>query len=223
MNMAEVTKAELQQQLTDMTNRAAAAETRVEQLTADLGRAIERADQEAKARQEAAAELEKADTEIGELRKSLKAYKGSATKARGEVTVLRKQISPQARPIGAMKPAKSDEEAAARSATLAAAFAQDTLELVFSDGKREIRELAPLTISGDAWRIMPSQGPDDLGRVLNHEPILEPGDCQREQFDLKGFALINEAGQQVAYRALPDAIRIRRNERFQLPHNTIRF
>jgi hypothetical protein len=61
--------------------------------------------------------------------------------------------------------------------------------------QREIRELAPRVITGDAWRVTPS------GRVLNHEPILEPGDCQREQMSLRGFALLNEAGDQVAIGA----------------------
>jgi hypothetical protein len=41
--------------------------------------------------------------------------------------------------------------------------------------------------------------------------------------ELRGFALLNEAGEQVGYCALPDAIVIGRNQRFQLPHNTIRF
>jgi hypothetical protein len=41
--------------------------------------------------------------------------------------------------------------------------------------------------------------------------------------ELRGFALLNEAGEQVGYCALPDAIVIGRNQHFQLPHNTIRF
>jgi hypothetical protein len=88
---------------------------------------------------------------------------------------------------------------------------------VFSDGRREIRELAPLIITGDAWRDTPN------GRVLNAEIDLEPGDCQRETMELRGFALLNEAGEQVGYCALPDAITIGRNQHFRLPHNTIRF
>jgi hypothetical protein len=102
-----------------------------------------------------------------------------------------------------MKPPRNDDEAADRAAELEAAFAQDTTELVFSDGKREIRELAPLTITGDAWRETPH------GRVLNHEPLLEPGDCTREQMILRGFGLLNEAGDQVAYAPLNDRDRDR--------------
>jgi hypothetical protein len=211
------TNAELTAQLAEMTKRATDAEARTASLTTDLATANERADQEAKARQEVGLDLDRSQQELRELRASLKAFKGSATKAKNEITVLKKQLSPEARKLGAMKPAKSPEEAAARAEALEAAFAADTTELVFSDGQREIRELAPRVITGDAWRVTPS------GRVLNHEPILEPGDCQREQVSLRGFALLDEAGEQVAYSALPDAIVIGRNQQFLLPHNTIRF
>jgi hypothetical protein len=109
-------------------------------------------------------------------------------------------------------------KAAERKAALEAAFAMGPTEVVFSDGKREIRELAPLTVTGaDAWRDLPS------GRTLNAEPMLEPGDCQRQQMELAGFGLLNEAGEQVGYCPLPDKILISRNQRVMLPLNTIRF
>jgi hypothetical protein len=213
----KLTNTQLQDQLAEMTKRATDAEARGSKLAADLEKAIERGDKEAKARKELAIAHETLQTEHRTLSASLKAYKGSATKARSEVTVLKKQISPETRKIGAMRPPRTEEEAAERAAALEAAFAGDTTELVYSDGKREIRELAPLTITGDAWRETPH------GRVLNHEAVLEPGDCQRQEMTLAGFALLNEAGDQVGYCALPDPILIGRNQRFQLPHNTIRF
>jgi hypothetical protein len=157
------------------------------------------------------------DSDYAILGGSLKAFKGSATKLRNELTIVKRDLSPEARPFGAPKPAKSDEQAAERAAALAAAFAADTTELVFSDGRREIRELAPLVITGDAWRDTPN------GRVLNAELDLEPGDCQRETMELRGFGLLDEAGEQVGYCALPDAIVIGRNQHFRLPLNTVRF
>lgn len=211
------TNAELQAQLTEMTTRADKAEKRITTLTSDLASANERADQEAKARQEADTLADTLTAEVRDLTGSLKAYKGSATKLRGQVTILKRELSPEARTIGAMKPAKSEEEEAARAEALEAAFAADTAELAFSDGRREIRELAPLVISGEAWRETPT------GRVLNAEPLLEPGPCQRQQLDLRGFALLNEAGEQVAYCALPEAIAIASGTRVALPLNTIKF
>jgi hypothetical protein len=215
--MAEVTKAELLTQLTDMTKRATDAETRAENLSKQLEEANERAGRLAASFAEQGKEIDGLNAEVRSLTGSLKAYKGSATKARTEVAILKREQSPEARPIGAMKPAKSEEQAAARAEALAAAFACDTTELVFSDGRREIRELAPRIITGDAWRDTPS------GRVLNSVVDLEPGDCQRETMELRGFALLNEAGEQVDYCPLPDAIVIGRNQHFQLPLNTIRF
>lgn len=211
------TNAELTAQLGEMTKRATDAETRNTELTNDLTAASERVAELAKGYAERGGEIDRLNGELREANASLKAYKGSATKARNAITVLKREQSPEARPLGALKPAKSEEVVAERAAALEAAFAADTTELVFSDGRREIRELAPLVITGDAWKATPQ------GRVLNYEPLLEPGDCQRERLDLRGFALLNEAGEQVGFCALPDAIAIGRNQRFQLPLNTIRF
>jgi hypothetical protein len=59
--------------------------------------------------------------------------------------------------------------------------------------------------------------------VLNAEVDLEPGDCQRQEMELRGFALLDAAGEMVGYCELPDMVRIYRNQHFRLPHNTIRF
>lgn len=219
----KLTNAELTEQLAGMTKRAIEAEARTQTLAADLVAANGRADEATKARQDAEAAHDATREELRATSASLKAFKGSATKARASAEVLKKQLSPEARPIGAMKPARSEQEDADRTAALEAAFAADTTELVYSDGRREIRELAPLAVTGSAWRQVPSRGQGDLGRVLDHEPLLEPGDCGRETLELRGFGLLNEAGEQVAYQALPEPIVIPRNRLFQLPKGTIRF
>jgi hypothetical protein len=211
------TNAELTAQLGDMTKDAAEAEARAGKLAAKLEEVDKLAIAKAAECGELRQQVESLTEELRTANASLKAFKGSATKLRNQVTILKRDISPETRPIGAMKPPKSEEQAAERASALATAFANDTSELVFSDGRREIRELAPLIITGDAWRDTPS------GRVLNAEIDLEPGDCQRETMDLRGFALLNEAGDQVGYCALPDTIAIGRNQHFRLPHNTIRF
>lgn len=210
------TNAQLTEQLDAATKRADAAEKRVETLSTDLATAAERADAEAKARQDAEKALDAARGEIADLGKSLRAYKGSATRARAEALVLKRERSPEARPIGAMKPPRSEEEAAARAAALEAAFADGPVELVFSDGKREIRELAPLVVDALAWQQTPH------GRVLNHEPVLEPVG-PRAEMKLAGFGLLDEAGTQVAYHALPEAITILSGQRMQIPKGCIRF
>lgn len=216
--MTQVTNAQLQEQLTEATKRADKAEKRVGTLTADLTAANDKVEIHAKARQGAEAELDKARGEIADLTKSLKAYKGSATKAKNAVEVLKKALSPKARPIGELPAPKTAEEAEERREAAKAAIAAAPTEIVFSDGKREIRELAPLIVAGAfAWRETPT------GMVLNAEPLLEPGSCQRQQMDIRGFGLLNEAGEQVGWCSLPDTIVVWRNSRTMLPHNTIRF
>jgi hypothetical protein len=215
--MAKPTIAELQEQLTEMTKRATRAEGSVDNLKTKLEEvdalAIAKSSECGQLRQQVGA-LTK---ELRSTKASLAAYKGSATKAQGTIAVLKKHLSPQPRPIGAPRPARSEEEAAARASALELALAAGTAEIVFSDGRREIRELAPLIVTGDAWRDTPQ------GRVLNAEVDLEPGDCARETMELCGFGLLNEAGDQVGYCPLPDMIRISRNQHVRLSHNTIRF
>lgn len=210
------TNAELTAQVAELTKRATDAEDRAGKVTADLENSATALAEARKTIAEQASEIETVNVELRTVTASLKAYKGSATKAQRAVTVLKKQLSPEARRIGAMKPVKSEEQAAEREALLEAAFASDTTELVYSDGQREIRELAPLTITGDAWRVTPQ------GRVLVYEPELEPGDCSRQEMVLRGFALLNEAGDQVGW-CPHDPVTIGRNQRVKLAANSIRF
>ncbi len=212
----EPTKTDLQTMLTDMTTRATGAETRVAQLTADVASANERADKAAQAVAEQSARIEELETENRELANSLKAYKGSATRARQQVTVLKRELSPQSRPIGALKAARNDEEAAKRLEALEAAFALGPTEILFSDGKRESRELAPLATTLSAWRQTPHH------RELDEDIILEPIG-EKQQVELVGFALLSEAGEQVGWCALPSPIVIGRSQRMRIPKGSIRF
>lgn len=214
--MAKETLAEAQKRALDLQYQLDDASKRIAALTTDLTQANERADGEAKARQEAEQLVDERDAEIRQLGSSLRAYKGSATKARTEAGILKRELSPKARPIGAMNPPRGEEEAAERRAALEAAF-QGPTEIVFSDGRREIRELAPLIVTGDAWLATPHH------RELNADPILEPVACERQELTLGGFALLNEAGEQVGYCPLPTPIVIGRTQRMRMPRGSIRF
>lgn len=209
--------AELTAQVAEITTRVETAEARVATLADDLTQANARADGEATRRQEAEKLSDTLTAEVATLMSSLRAYKGSATKARNEVVVLKAELSPEARVIGAMKPARSDEEALLRQNRLDHAFANGLTQILFSDGKRELRELAPLIVDAGAWLVTPH------GRVLDHEPLLEPGDCPRGELPIAGFALLDEAGEQVAYHALPERIVVASGTRVQIPRGCIRF
>jgi hypothetical protein len=193
------------------------AEKRVETLTAELASAKSAPTRSARAARKPKRSSTPRAGEIRELGASLKAYKGSATKARNEATILKRELSPESRPIGAMKLGKAPGDEAARAEAIEAAFTSGPTEIVFSDGKREIRELAPLIVDASAWQETPR------GRVLNHEPLLEPGFINKPELRLAGFGLLNEAGVQVAYHALPDVITILSGQRMQIPKGCIRF
>jgi hypothetical protein len=160
------------------------------------------------------AELEEINATLeGELAKELAKHATTKTKLR----VARAPKSDKVRAIGVMKAPKNDDEAAERKAAVDAALADGETHVVFSDGKREIRELAPLVVGGAGWRVTPQ------GHVLDDEPLLEPGDMIRDSVELHGFGLVDADGRQIAYQQLPQPIMIGRNMRVQLPHNTIRF
>jgi hypothetical protein len=162
-------------------------------------------------------ELIRSDAEIGRLANSLRGYKAAGTKARNEVQVLKAAKSPEARPIGAMPAPADDAARVRRGARLEDALRAGPTQLVFSDGKREIRELEPLIVDGGAWRR------SARGETLAFEPLLEPGDMAKPEVAIAGFALLDESGEQVGWCGLPEPIRVPRNGRVLVPANSIRF
>lgn len=169
-------------------------------------------------RAEAAEEdMAAADERVATLEAELAAEKAKLKDTKKKLGVERAAKPPEPRKLGVMKPPRNEDEAAARAEALDQAFAAHNVEVAFSDGKREIRELAPLTVPRTSWRETAQ------GRILDHEPLLEPGDCVFDSLELRGFALVDGDGRQVAYQALPEAMTLKRNHRYQLPRNTIRF
>jgi len=168
-------------------------------------------------RKEAEGEAKRLAEENRGLSGSLRAYKGSATKARDQVLVLKANLSPEARPIGRLPKPKSDAEAANRRERLSVAMRAGPTQLVFSDGKREIRELAPLIIGMDAW------WRTGRGETLNAEPILEPGPTTKAHFELAGFGLLDGAGEQIGWCELLEPIVVPSNSKVQIPRGSIVF
>ena len=90
--------------------------------------------------------------------------------------------------------------------------------LVFSDGRREIRDLDPLIVNGDAWRPVP-------GGLLyvGPEPLLEPGPMTAAKVTVAGVGLLNEAGEQVGWAPFVERIDVPRNGRVKVPAKSILF
>lgn len=161
--------------------------------------------------------IEALEAERDALAKSLRGYKSSATKARNEATLLKAQQSPEARKIGALPPPADDAARDAQRAAIDAAIAAGPVTLVFSDGRKEVRELAPLIVTGEAWRRRAH------GLVLQVRPTLEPGDMARPKVDVAGVALLDEAGAQVGWRGFPESVEVPRHGRVELAIGSIFF
>lgn len=226
--MAKVTIAELQAQLETATKLGAEMENSAidasQKLAAVTGQRDAHAAEVKRLNAANASQAEQIRTLGGQLR----AYKGSATKAKNEVLVLKAAKSPEARLIGALPtalrghPGTSFEDAAAAGRAVQRVKFQDALregpiELVFSDGKREIRELEPLLATGDAWR------EDARGFTLKFEPLLEPGEMTRPEVTIAGVAALSEAGEQLAWQRWVEPVKVPRNGRVQLTAGHIKF
>lgn len=221
--MAKVTIAELQAQLETAIGARNELEDRHNAVTADLATVTAQRDQHAGAVMRLTEANAAQAGEIRSLSASLSAFKGSATRARNEALVLKREKSPEARAIPAFAKATADkgatEDVERQRARIAFedALRAGPIELVFSDGKREIRELAPLAVAGDAWR------EDARGFTLKFEPLLEPGEMARPEVSIVGVAALDEAGDQLAWQRWVEPVSVPRNGRVQLTAGHIRF
>lgn len=174
---------------------------RVGELTSELASANERADRERERADAAEKRAEEAETAGAELARRLSATKGVATKAKREAEVLRLEKSPVSRPVGApTQPYDRD--------ALAAALDAGDVEIVFSNGHRELHELAPLQVGGDAFQ----RG--SRGFALKQAVEVEPGPMDAERIEVRGFGLLAD-GVQVGWCGLPAPVSVPRNGRVQ--------
>lgn len=147
------------------------------------------------------------EQELGEVKASLTATRGHATRAKNEAAVLREARSPTPRKVG--RPvARFGKPGVAYSPELAAiAIAgEESVEIVFSNGKAEIIDLAPVTARAHAWL-------QSRGRHMLREAVeLEGGDADLE---VAGFALL-AGGEQVGWCELPEPVRVPKHGRVRL-------
>lgn len=216
--MAErVTIAGLQAQLADVTAERDGLRVQVSDLEKAVARLTEQAIEAGTNIVELRAGLAASEAEAHTLRGQLRAYKGSATKARNEAALLKAGRSPAARRFGPLPAPKDEPELAVRRAAIDSAIAAGPVTIVFSDGRRELLELDPLIVTGDAWR------KTARGQILQLKPLFEPGDMARPKVDIAGVALLDEAGEQVGWRQFPETVEVPRNGRVELPIGGIFF
>lgn len=128
--------------------------------------------------------------ELAAVKRSLSAQKGSATKARATVAAMVAAGKP--RKIGAMDNTLSPRE------LLELIEDAETVEIVCSDGRHEIKGLAPIAIEGEAWREITAGLKLQVPELTLHGPA--PGSPSHS---LAGYGLLLD-GQQVAWGARAD-------------------
>jgi hypothetical protein len=156
------------------------------------------------------AKVQELEAEVAALKAALKVHKGHATRARNEAAALRLEVSPEARPCGPLKRPANADEAAARRARIAEALASDHVDVVASDGRKEIVELNPVRVNGNAWRERSD------GFLLTLPLDHEPGDIKRPEVVVRGYGLFDAGGEQIGWRALPEPVRVPKNQRVRV-------
>lgn len=139
------------------------------------------------------AELEK---EVAELAGKLKS---ADAKAKAAISKLPKPE--KVRKVGRMKPGTDKEEAAARAVLIEAMDSGEDLELVFSTGQQEIRDIEPVRCRGGSFRRTASTNP----RFRLAQELMIRGEGRNANID--GVALLRD-GKQVAYCGFPDPVSI---------------
>lgn len=177
-------------------------------------------------------DLEKARTELGDAQAALTEMTGERDSALSSLNTERQEKS---QALIDLSKAKSDLAAAKRKASvipkppsaevrpviempevedkraLLERIQSDLHDVVFSDGEREIRSLAPLSVAPDGWHL--------IGRgVLLREPVTVKPD---RNISLVGFALFDSKGEQVAWCALAQPVTITAGQAVRLDRQIV--
>lgn len=123
----------------------------------------------------------------------------AALKEAGKAKATPQPRGENGRALGPLKP-KKDEKPLTGGDLLAAIAAAETVEVAFSDGKREIKSLPAHAIQGDAWYLAANGVRLRVDKLQVYGP-------NRGEPDLKlaGYALLLD-GEQVAYAARGDVL-----------------
>lgn len=152
------------------------------------------------------------EARIDTLTKERDAAKRDATSARKAASAAKRALPSAPRKIGRTKgePLTLAElrEKIAKS---------DNVELVFSDGNRELRGFEPRTIAGDAWTDTPGGLKLNVPEMLVHGPGAGSTDSAHS---LAGYALLVD-GEQVAWAERPGLLTIGRGGTYDLKDDVI--
>lgn len=152
-------------------------------------------------------------TELAAAQADLAAATKATDKAKADLRVAKAQAkakSTKARPIGEIKGEQPRGED-----LLTLIGAAETVELVFSDGKREVTALAPQLIEGDAWYQAANGVRLRVPSLLIHGPGRDD-----QALQVAGYGLVLD-GELTAYAARMDVLTIQPGSQHQLKDDVI--
>lgn len=184
-------------------NELVSLKAELEQTKADLAEALEGS-------HSSAGRITELEEELAGAKRSLAAQKGATTRAKSSVAELEARGKP--RSLGAM-----NGEALTPDELKELIEGAETVEVAFSDGKREVVGLGSRQVSGDAWSKTGAGLKLTVGAA--DFTIAGPGEGTRP-FAISGYALLLD-GEQVAYRARSEQLQIGAGQRFNLSDDVV--
>lgn len=154
--------------------------------------------------------------ERDQLKRQVAAFKGHAIRARAEAIEAREAGKPRA--LGAPRaPRKGEEAAAELTAAEILELVQDgdSVEIVASDGKREIPGVPIFSVPGSGF-VEKRAGQ----LMLNVESLLVTGPNVGAPASIEGFALLVD-GEQVAWAPLSDPIPLGPGQQYELKDSVV--
>lgn len=131
------------------------------------------------------------EEELAEARKTIDTLNARIAKAEAKASITPKAArAPKPRVAGPIKEPVAGAE-------LRALLKSEAVEIVYSDGRREIISLPALQVAGDAWQELSGER-----HVLREPQVISAA----QRVDLAGFALFDKDGAQIGWCPLPSPI-----------------
>lgn len=162
------------------------------------------------------AELDAANERAGKV-DELQAQLDAANERADQAEKARDRAKAKAKAVAGEQPAKLRKFGAMDDAAddFAAAIGKaDKVEVVLSDGKGEIEGIAPVVVTGEAWRATPN------GLMLTEAVEIDGPGPNKAAYNVDGYALVLD-GKQVAYRKRPDPVTVVPGQHYKIENDII--
>lgn len=150
--------------------------------------------------------LELAGQTEATLRGQLAEFAAARDAAEKRAKVAKGSAGPKARKVKAMDPMTDDE----RIELGERVSAGEAVQIVFSDGKRELMDIAPIVVSGPAFDVSPA-------RLMLREAVnVSAAGTAGRELQVSSLALFDDDGEQLAFAELPMPLTISPGRTYRL-------